>query len=271
MEKLKQVKIELKKICKDINYFLKAELKSLKDVEEFEKRLKKLSTEILCQDLRQWEENSLKIFAEVVTEQRRKFGSYVAEFIKYQRENNVPLKELHNAWRVSHLKMMLKPETSSVKFVYNDQNIMDWKVVSATEGIRKNFEQATKELERYMLPTGIFTDLLLRAYEYYFLRKRKDKITVPSGIPIKDFYEELQVELFRLKLSNRKIKVEKLPLWAFLYNLDRYFANYKNIPSNKRIAVQSGSQHEIQKGMGMVLNGLNPLDEYKTCCYVKKG
>lgn len=271
MENLNQVKKDLKRICKDINYLQKAELRSLENMEAFEKRLKKFSPETLSQSLGRWKNETLELFKKNQTEQQQKFGNYVAEFIRMQHKHNVPLKELHNSWRVKQLKIMLKPETYSIKFTYNEQTVLDWKKISSTAEIEKFYDQAAEQLEKHALPTEFLVDLFLQAYEHTCMFRQKGQKGILSYVPIKDFYIETQIELFRAKLFSKKIKVEKLPQWAFLYNLDRYFADYKNIPQDKKILVLTGSQHEIQKGMGMMINGLNPLNEYKTVCYLKKG
>lgn len=270
MEELRQIKKHLRDICKDINYFLKADLKSPGNIGPFEKRLNKFSPDILYQDLEQWKNNTIELFKKVRTKQQEKFSYHVAEFIRMQRNGNVPLKELHNAWRVNHLKMTLKSEISSIKFSYNDQTVLDWKIISSAAEIEKFYDQSCNLLDKHLLPTELLADLFCYAYEHICLLRHNAQKGILPSIPVKDFYLETQIELFRARLLSKKVKVEKLPQWAFLYNLDRYLDDYKNIPQDKKISVLTGSQYEIQKGMGMVINGLNPLGEYKTVCYVKK-
>ena len=55
--------------------------------------------------------------------------------------------------------------------------------------------------------------------------------------------------------------------WAFLFNLDRYRAQ-NDMPAERKLALQTGSQTEQQRGMGLVTNGLSAAEDYKVYCYV---
>jgi len=83
-----------------------------------------------------------------------------------------------------------------------------------------------------------------------------------------DFYKEVRIALIRNCLVKKPTsKIDKyldFPLWAFLYNLDIYRS--LEIPIEQKLGFQTGSQVESSKGL--VINGLNPQDDYKVMCYV---
>lgn len=66
---------------------------------------------------------------------------------------------------------------------------------------------------------------------------------------------------------DRKLRWGELPRWAFLYNLDRYRALGAAVPEARRLGLQTGSQQE-SRGFGMVVNGLDAQQDYKTMSFV---
>jgi hypothetical protein len=60
------------------------------------------------------------------------------------------------------------------------------------------------------------------------------------------------------------------PCGCFLYNLDVLFLTIEQISLEERLSRETGSQHEIRQGKGIVLNGLQANDDYKFFCYLKR-
>jgi hypothetical protein len=86
-------------------------------------------------------------------------------------------------------------------------------------------------------------------------------------VPVLKFYLEVRVALLRKALLAKQPDKE-LPLWVFLYNLDRYCAASTQVPKNKKIGLQSGSQHEVSNKKAIIVNGLDAYQDYKTICHI---
>ncbi|WP_373061006.1 hypothetical protein [Gemmatimonas sp.] len=88
-----------------------------------------------------------------------------------------------------------------------------------------------------------------------------------------EFQREVRVELVRTALTGgpgapaRRITRTEMPQWAFLYNVDRYRRLGGGVPSEHRLAFQTGGQSESRE-YAMVLNGLDAQGAYKKYCYV---
>jgi len=105
------------------------------------------------------------------------------------------------------------------------------------------------------------------AYEYLKWKRNQRGLSNDRTVPAREFYKEVRVALLRKRLELKQ-SPKDLQLWAFLYNLDLYSASITQIPQTKRLGLQSGSQHEVSKGLGIVVNGLDALQDYKTICYI---
>jgi hypothetical protein len=58
-----------------------------------------------------------------------------------------------------------------------------------------------------------------------------------------------------------------MPLWAFLYNIDRYRVLAGEAVS-PRLGFQSCAMREVQDGRGVTINGLDAAGDYRRVCYV---
>jgi hypothetical protein len=259
----KDIKKRLGDATKRINQLAKKELKSIKDADAFEKLLQGLSLETLKNELEDWRRESLDFIRSEWELLRKNFRKSESQFIREKKDEGVPIKELDRAWRVGPLKLLFNDQKCTVKIVYNEQAVVNQKVVADSEDIRKLYDEAQKQLKKVELPFEKLAEIFWQAYEKGCLLACKKNT---EDLPIKDFYQEVRVELFRTNMIPRKIK--SFPEWAFLYNLDVYVSNCSKIPEEKRLLLKSGGQLEIQRNMGMVVNGLDPLKEYKTVCYV---
>ena len=118
-------------------------------------------------------------------------------------------------------------------------------------------------------------DLLARvfwdAYEQERARRRPGRGARPEAVPLLDFYRGLRVALVRHELEeqqpDKKLRYAELPRWTFLYNLDRYRALGAAVPEARRLGYQTGSQQE-SRTIGVVVNGLDAQQDYKTMCYI---
>ncbi len=97
---------------------------------------------------------------------------------------------------------------------------------------------------------------------------KREQFNVQS-VPAVDFLKELNVVLYRKSLQKKSPKLKDTSKWVFLYNIDLYYSNLREVPSGKRLSLEAGSQMEISKGKGILLNGLDAGQDYKVYCYFK--
>lgn len=196
------------------------------------------------------------------------FNDYLDRIQKSQRPYRLIDK---NTLRAEMLQIQANPQKASVQFLFNKKVLMPWKHVLCADDVVKYENECLGMLKKAVIPEQEIEDVFYRAYLNALRKRRKEKSFNPSYVPIVDFYTEVQVELFRQKLLNKASGADNItisfPIWAFLYNLDRY-RKMRNISENKRLFLETGSQVETKKN-GMVLNGLDPKADYKMFCYIR--
>lgn len=204
---------------------------------------------------------------------REKFGMLQAEFIRNKRNEKVAIKEVANGWRVGMLELQFRPEQSQARALYNHEEIVKWSGFASALDIEAITKKANDLLLRGELEADLRVDVLGRAYESARMDREQKRATNPAVVPILDFYRATRIELVRQELAgkspDRPLQFGEFPRWRFLFNLDRYRAQ-GNVGSEKRLVLQTGSQAEQQKGMGLVTNGLNAVEDYKVFCFVTK-
>ncbi|WP_373064705.1 hypothetical protein [Gemmatimonas sp.] len=200
------------------------------------------------------------------------FGTIESAFIKQQREASVILREAGNSsWRIGMFELELQRESSRARVSYNREPVTEWRAIGVRDDLDKLLSGAKKSLESTAIPESDLPDLLWEAYEY--LRTIGARSTGGTGrLPLLELYKEVRVVLTRQELRSgkpdRKLSRTELPRWAFLYNIDRYRRLLPNLPAERRLSFETGSQHDHQKGLAMVANGLDPNADYKAYCYV---
>ena len=120
------------------------------------------------------------------------------------------------------------------------------------------------------IPTGVLINAMWETHEFLKSKQvNKDLFNVRS-VPAVDFLKELNVVLYRKSLERKVSKLKDTSKWVFLYNIDLYFSKLRGeVPSEKRLSLEAGSQLEISKGKGILLNGLDASQDYKIYCYFK--
>lgn len=267
----KLLKSELKNIFRDVEALLKIDIKTFKDMQTFEDKLIKsaLGTD-MGQAFEDWKSRARQLVGRTRSESREEFGRYVTEFVRTRQEAGVKTRDFQKAWRLGPLKMELKPDQASVRFLYNDQILCGWTAITSSSDIDKLCGYALKQLEDHAIPNELLVELLEAAIEMAKFQMKPSPASESTHVPIKEFFFETEMMLIRRnKLHKGKYKVQNLPLWAFLYNVDRYRSMLKDLPIEKRLQFDHGSQQEIGKGMGLTLNGLDASEDYKTFCFVK--
>lgn len=196
------------------------------------------------------------------------FNEYLNNLQKSQRPYRLVDK---NTLRVEMLQLQTDPKRASIQFLFNKRELMPWKHVVCSNDIVRYENECIGMLKKSEVPEKNIGDIFYRAYLNALRKKRSEKNTHPDFIQIVDFYEEVQIELFRQQLHTKKSGDNGItisfPIWAFLYNVDRY-RKMRNVPDKSRLIFETGSQTETKKN-GVVLNGLDPKSDYKMFCYMR--
>ncbi len=202
-------------------------------------------------------------------ERQEGFGRCVAAYIGRAREAGTPISEASSGWRVGPLLIELDHASARARACYNHEVVVGWNPVSSADDLQALEQQALKALESKAIPEASLPELFLSAY-----RNAPSRAEASPTVPIDDFLMQLRVELFRQQLAGRPDRrvaatalAVDMPLWAFLYNIDRYRA----LPvrdGQPRLGFQSCAMRETQQGHGVTINGLRPTDDYRRVCYV---
>lgn len=213
-----------------------------------------------------------RIVAETRQEQARALGRVEAEYIRAAREVSKPVRELDDGWRIGPVALHLRREQAQARASYNHEPLVPWTPIRAAEDLAKLEQRARDLLQGQALPEDALSELLWEAYEQAHARRERQRVAHPELIPILDFYAEFRIALLRQELRgqkpDRKFTRTELPRWAFLYNLDRYRALGAAVPEARRLGFQAGSQQEVQRGLGVTINGLDAGQDYRTVCNV---
>lgn len=268
VDDLKLILKELQLTKKYLDAFYKINLKKAEGFVELEKCLKELPKgEMLGRAIDDWKAKTLSVLDRIIAERKQEFSRYVSEFIRNCRAQMISTREFQNAWRVGPLELKLRPEQATAQFAYNNQVVLKWFPVSSVDDLAAKYVTVNKELERFRLPIDLLSEVFFDAYEYLRWKRNNANSSNDRAVPARKFYQEVRVALLRKRIELKQ-PYNDLPLWAFLYNLDLYFASITHIPQSKKLGLQTGSQHEVSKGFGIVVNGLDALQDYKTICYI---
>jgi hypothetical protein len=158
------------------------------------------------------------------------------------------------------------------RVLYNHEEIVGWTPIGGVTDLEKLETAAVRVLNSAELDPQMLVSTLWAAYESERERRTRDGKTRPELVPLPDFYRELRASMVRYELAgqkpDRRLRFTDLPRWKFLYNLDRYRAQGPSISTGQRLGFQTGSQQDVQRGLGFSINGLDATQDYKTVCYV---
>jgi hypothetical protein len=191
------------------------------------------------------------------------------EFIRTIKDSGVKTREFSKSWRVGPLEVGLRPDLSKVQMSYNEQVVMPWKVTTTAEMLKAMYDGAIEKLNKNQIKAEAFIDAMWEAYEYLKSKQMKGDLFNVQSVPAVEFLNELNVVIYRKSLEKKVSKLKDTSKWVFLYNIDLYFSVLREIPSEKKLSLEAGSQHEISKGKGILLNGLDAGQDYKFYCYFK--
>jgi hypothetical protein len=153
--------------------------------------------------------------------------------------------------------------------LYNREVVLPWQAIASAADLNRLVADARAKLERYAVPEPLLADLLSSAFDHALAGSRSQ---AKSLVPLPELYREFRIAQVRRTLSgkpDRKLENADFPRFAFLYNLDRYRVTSGTKPG--LVTLETGSQSDVQRGLGMVLNGLEATGDYRTYCYARRG
>jgi hypothetical protein len=174
-----------------------------------------------------------------------------------------------HSWRTGRLEIEMNREQARARAKYNREPMGPALKIRTAEDLDSLVRSAEKQLGQAELPFEAMSEVARTAYQH--LLAQGAAAGSNGRVPLAAFYREFRVCLARQELTgkpDRKLASAEFPRWAFLYNLDRYRKEAAAASGSERLMFETGSQHDHQRGLAMVLNGLDPAQDYKSYCYV---
>lgn len=212
--------------------------------------------------------------SKALKQQAADFRKAEVAFVKRLREAKTPYRELDEAWRIGPWELEVRRERGQARLLYNREQILGWSRVSSADELAGILQKGDQILEAASIPTPLLIEALWSAYQSNAGIRSSSDSSKSARVPIIDFYRAVRVSLVRSEVSSgppdRKLRYADLPRWRFLYNVDRYRKLPASDKQGRALAFETGSMKETATGKGLVLNGLDPLEDYKVFCYVRQ-
>ena len=274
-ETLPLLQAEFRRLAGPLTALAKVRPGDPKALERLDAALRRLPTgELLGQELDRLRERATRFLDEARRARIAAFRPLEAEYVRAAREQGKQLRERANGWRIDMLALELQREQARARFLYNREVLVSWSPVGSAEDLARLEERARAMLEKAAYPDDMLREVFWNAYERErdrASRRQQGRKGRPETVPILDFYRAVRVALVDYELADEKpdkrLRYGELPRWAFLYNLDRYRALAAGLPEGQRLGLQTGSQQE-SRTIGVVVNGLDAQQDYKTMCYI---
>src|ERR1035437_8654919 len=194
-----------------------------------------------------------------------------ADYVRARRAEGAVVKESgEGKWRIGRVELELDRPKARARVSYNHEQIVGWSPIATPPDLDSLLDKAEKLWTAAEIPSDTLCRAFHDAYEHL-------KRTIGRGegqslrVPIKQFYPELRVALARQELTNgadKKLVRTELPKWAFLLNLDCYRRDTSMHDAQQRLSLETGSQHDHQKGLAVIGNGLDAREHYRSYCYI---
>jgi hypothetical protein len=270
---LKEAVLRLHGLAKSLNELAKVNLRTPEALDELEKALQKVPQGALFGEALDEARTGLEgAIAELRKDRAQAFGRVEADFVRAAREKSSSVREQNEGWRIGKLEFQFRRAQALARILYNHEEIVPWKPIGELNDLEKLEGAGLKLLASAEFPAAMLALTFWDAYETERDRRTRDRKTRPNLVPLPDFYRELRSAIVRFELAgqkpDRRLQFTDLPRWKFLYNLDRYRAEVQSLPSDRRLGFQTGSQQDVQRGLGFSINGLDANQDYKTVCYV---
>ena len=269
---LPQLQAEYRRLVAPLGAVAKLKAADPRALERLDAALKRLPTgETLGQALDDLRERTTRFLDTARRERIDAFRPLEAEWVRAAREAGKGLRERSGGWRVDLLELGLQREQARARFFYNREALTPWSPLGSAADLAALEERALALLHGVAFSDEMLAAVFLDAYEGERTVRQRGGKGRPEAVPLPDFYRGVRVALVRHELAGqgpeKKLRWAELPRWAFLYNLDRYRALGAAVPEAQRLGLQTGSQQETRQ-FGMVVNGLEATQDYKTMCFV---
>jgi hypothetical protein len=204
----------------------------------------------------------------------KNFQPLINEFLESLRTKQRDYRIIENTlFRVGWFEMETQPVNGTIRILFDKNVILPWRPVHNLGEIESCFQECTNQLKDVEIPIDKFSNMLYQCYQR--LRTEQEKKRKPNSrfVLLKSIHEEMLIELFRTQVKGKKnlnVKFKDIffPEWAYQYNLERYRSQMSEIPDEKRLLFETGSQADTEK-FGIVLNGLSAQSDYKKFCYIR--
>ena len=240
----------------------------LKDAAQLELALEQLPTPELYQAARtEIAEKAEAWISEVRRSQAQVFQAHLAEFLRKARDAGDATRETGIGWRVGALELEVQPQSARCRALYSREKVVEWREIRAATDFERLVKDARQKLSKAEIDSRILADVLWEAYA-----ARRPSSGGSNWVKLVDLFEELRVVLVRRDVkgsAHRRLKFAEFPKWAALYNLDRYLAQSRGIPEDRRLVPETGSQADVKQGLGCLLNGLDPSVQPMAYCHIR--
>lgn len=191
-----------------------------------------------------------------------------ADWVRGRRAAGSVIREVGaTTWRTGLVEVEVERETAQARVRYNREPIGSPQRIRSPQDLELLVESAEKQLRAAEIESNELRLLLSDAFEHLKLHKQ---VSGQGRATLAALYREFRICLARRELAgkaDRKLATAEFPRWAFLYNVDRYRAASQHASTDK-LFFETGSSNDHQKGLAMILNGIDPAHEYKSYCYV---
>lgn len=224
------------------------------------------SSKALADELEKLRSQAKTVLAECRRARTEGFGKLEKEFIAGARAAGESVRELAEGWRVGPLEIQAKRANAQCRALYNREQVVPWAKVADVQDLRRLYQKAMESLERVAIPESSLGSIFAEAYDEASRRRPKAIATSDGRVALRNFYPELRLALIRSDLQRKpdgQSTYSDFPLWAFLYNLDRY----RQLVRTDRLVLQTGSQEETRR-LGCVVGGLDAKQDYTQVCFI---
>lgn len=252
----------------------KHQLGSEGDLERLRKTLAAMPpVEHIAEKLRDLNERTQAFITLAEKKRIESFTALLSAYIRQKQEAGTPLRETAKGWRIGRVELVKRPVEGKARFLYNEEPLTPWTTIRSVE----DFDRLEKKALDLLSPYEAWPDDVTLADWFWeaFEAARQEKETRSgdvASIPILDFYRAFRLQLVRMELLEKgpsaPLRRSELPKYGFLFYLDRYVAIAADLPPERRLALQTGSQREVAQGKGLIIGGRSPYEEYRVMCHV---
>lgn len=271
VQAIKDLKKEAKTIIRTFNTFIKVKVSEVEVLGKLNRALDSMPTAAdMAAVTEEFQVRAQSVLAVARQDRIDNFRRLETGYIQRVKDSGKLLREVNSGWRIGPLEMQVEREFGRVSFWYNHEQLIKGKSIATVEDIEKIEEKSLNMLKKAAIPEEMLAQVFWEAY--LEARKKNVRKRKAERVSLTDFYRELRIVLVRQKIAGRSlhrkiVQFADFPKWTFLYNLDLYRLLAQEIEIEKRLALETGSMTEVNKGNGYVINGLEAHNEYKVMCY----